>query len=72
MNPQIANVSEEGDVYKFTLSGLNVSLANALRRTILADIKTLAFYTENYKDGECTIQVNTSRLHNEILKHRLS
>jgi len=72
MNPQIANVSEEGDIYKFTLSGLNVSLANALRRTILADIKTLAFYTENYKDGECTIQVNTSRLHNEILKHRLS
>lgn len=72
MNPQISNVSEEGDIYKFTLSGLNISLANALRRTILADIKTLTFYTENYKDGECAIQVNTSRLHNEILKHRLS
>jgi DNA-directed RNA polymerase alpha subunit len=72
MNPQLSNISEEGDVYTFTLSGLNVSLANALRRTVLADIKTLVFYTENYKDNECTIHDNTTRLHNEILKHRLS
>jgi len=72
MNPQLSNISEEGDVYTFTLSGLNVSLANALRRTVLADIKTLVFYTENYKDNECAIDTNTTRLHNEILKHRLS
>jgi DNA-directed RNA polymerase alpha subunit len=72
MNPTLSNISEEGDVYKFTLSGLNVSLANALRRTILSDIKTLVFYTEIYKENECKIHVNTTRLHNEILKHRLS
>jgi len=72
MNPQLSNITEDGDVYTFTLSGLNVSLANALRRTILSDIKTLAFYTENYKDNQCTIDINTTRLHNEILKHRLS
>jgi DNA-directed RNA polymerase subunit L len=72
MNPQISNISEIGDIYKFTINNINVSLANAIRRTILADIKTLAFYTENYKDNECTVQINTTRLHNEILKHRLS
>jgi DNA-directed RNA polymerase alpha subunit len=72
MNPQLSNISEDGDVYTFTLSGLNVSLANAIRRTILSDIKTLTFYTENYKDNQCMIDVNTTRLHNEILKHRLS
>lgn len=72
MNPQLSNISEEGDIFTFTLSGINVSLANALRRTVLADIKTLTFYTENYKDNQCTVHVNTTRLHNEILKHRLS
>ena len=72
MNPTLSNISEEADLYKFTLSGINVSLANAIRRTILSDIPTLAFYTEDYKDNQCNISVNTSRLHNEILKHRLS
>jgi DNA-directed RNA polymerase II subunit RPB3 len=72
MNPTISNISELGDIYKFTLSNINVSLANAIRRTILSDIPTLVFYTETYNDNQCTIQVNTTRLHNEILKHRLS
>jgi len=72
MNPMLSNISEEGDVYKFTLSGVNVSLANAIRRTILSDIQTLTFYTENHKENQCNIAVNTTRLHNEILKHRLS
>jgi DNA-directed RNA polymerase alpha subunit len=72
MNTTLTNVSEDGDVLKFTLSGLNVSLANAIRRVILSDIPTLAFYTETYNDNQCTIYVNTGRLHNEILKHRLS
>jgi len=72
MNPTISNISEIGDVYKFTLSNINVSLANAIRRTILSDIPTLVFYTETYNDNQCNIIVNTTRLHNEILKQRLS
>ena len=72
MNPQISNLSEIGDAYKFTISNINVSLANAIRRTILSDIPTLAFYTETYNDNQCNVQVNTTRLHNEILKQRLS
>jgi DNA-directed RNA polymerase alpha subunit len=72
MNTNISNVSEVGDVYKFSLSNINVSLANALRRCILSDIPTLAFYTENYEDNQCIVHVNTTRLHNEFLKHRLS
>jgi len=72
MNPSISKISEENGVYKFTLAGLNVSLANAIRRTILSDIPTLVFYTETYNDNKCNILVNTSRFHNEIIKHRLS
>ena len=69
MNPIISNISEDGDVYKFTLSGINVSLVNAIRRTILSDIPTMAFDTELIPDQQnCEILINTGRLHNEILK----
>ena len=72
MNPTFSSASEEKDVYSFTLSNINVSLANAIRRIILSEIPTLVFYTENYKDNKCKITSNTSRLHNEIIKQRLS
>ena len=64
---QFKHLSEEEGIYRFQLSHLNVSLANALRRTILNDIPTYAF-----EEAKCDIQINTGRLHNEILKHRLS
>ena len=70
MNPVISNISEDGDIYKFTLSDINVSLANAIRRTILSDIPTLVFDAENRE--KCVVEKNTGRLHNEILKHRLT
>ena len=73
MNPSLTNISnEDNNILKFTLSGVNVSLANALRRTILSDIPIVAIYTQTYNDNHCDINVNTSRLHNEILKQRLS
>jgi DNA-directed RNA polymerase alpha subunit len=72
MNPTISNISEEGDLYKFTLSDINVSLANAIRRTILSDIPINIIKTENYIDNQCNITINTTRLHNEILKQRIS
>ena len=70
MNPTIASISETNDVYKFTLSGLNVSLVNAIRRTILSDIPTVVFDADDSE--HCIVHINTGRLHNEILKHRLS
>jgi DNA-directed RNA polymerase subunit L len=72
MNPIIDSVSEENGCLKFTLSGINVSLANALRRTIISNIKTVVFRTTPYEENKCSIIVNTSRLNNEILKQRLS
>lgn len=72
MNPKIIKSSEENGTYEFTLSGVNVSLANALRRTIISDIPINVIRTDSHETNECTILVNTSRLHNEILKQRLS
>jgi DNA-directed RNA polymerase II subunit RPB3 len=72
MNPTIKDVLTENNILKFTLSHINMSLANALRRVILSEIPTLAFITEFHETNQCNISVNTSRLHNEIIKHRLS
>jgi DNA-directed RNA polymerase subunit L len=72
MNPAITSILEDRDILRFTLSGVNVSLANGLRRIILSDIDTVVFRTETYNDNQCTIYDNTGRLHNEIVKQRLS
>ena len=72
MNPQLKQISEDHDLLQFTLSNINVSLANALRRTILNDIPTVVLGTDIYQDNKCKIQTNTGRLHNELLKQRLS
>ena len=72
MNPQISQIEEDGDVYKFTLSDIDVSIANALRRTILSEIPINVIHTETHEENQCTISINTTRLHNEIMKQRLS
>lgn len=72
MNPVLSQISEEGDIYRFTLSGINVSFANAIRRTILSDIPINVIETDTHENNKCTITINTGRLHNEIIKHRLS
>jgi DNA-directed RNA polymerase subunit L len=72
MNPTLKHLSEDHDIMKFTLSNINVSLANAIRRTIINDIPTVVLGTEIYQDNKCKIEVNTGRLHNELVKQRLS
>ena len=38
---KISNLDENDDVLKFTLSGVNVSYANSIRRILLSNIPTL-------------------------------
>jgi DNA-directed RNA polymerase alpha subunit len=71
MNPHVELI-DNADLLSFTLSGINVSLANALRRTIISDIKTVVFRTTPYEQNKCTVIHNTSRLNNEVVKQRLS
>ena len=72
MNPKIDNVSEDDGILTFTLSGVNVSFANAIRRTLLSDIPQVVFRTTPYEENKANITINTSRFNNEILKQRLS
>ena len=73
MNPTIDFLETEDDSHlRFCLSNANVSIANGLRRTILADIPIVVFRTAPHEKNNATIQINTGRMNNEILKQRLS
>ena len=70
--PRIVSKTDERGELRFTIDKINVSLANSIRRTILSDIPTFVFRTCPYSECKASITTNTSRLHNEILKQRLS
>ena len=72
MNPILEPLDTDDDSFGFTLSGVNVSLANGLRRTIISDIPLVVFRTTPNEQNKCNIITNTSRLNNEIIKQRLS
>jgi DNA-directed RNA polymerase subunit L len=72
MDPRISNLTEENGALKFTLTECNMSIANALRRIIVSDIPTFVFRTYPYSENKAEIRHNTTRLHNEIIKQRLS
>jgi DNA-directed RNA polymerase subunit L len=65
--PVLANEDVHDDMLSFTLKNTDVSIANALRRTILGDIKAVVM-----AKTDCNISVNTTRFNNEILKQRLA
>ena len=70
-NSYVSSKIEEKGVLKFTLSGINISIANGLRRTILSDIPVLAFKTFPHNENQAEFIINTTRFNNEILKQRL-
>ncbi len=60
------------DELRFTLSGVNVSFANSIRRILLSEIPLVVFRVSPSDKNKCTIISNTCGLNNEIVKHRLS
>ena len=72
--PIIKDFLDEDDILRFTITNIDVSFVNAIRRTILSDINVccIEFDSNGVDNKSIDITVNTGRLHNEILKHRLS
>lgn len=66
--PKVKDGIENKGLYTFTIEDANVSIVNAVRRTILSDIPNVVFDTN--KDAT-NFEINTCKLHNEILKQRL-
>ena len=65
MNPQVEPFTTHKHLFGFTLSGVNVSLANAIRRTVLSDIPAVVFRTSPHELNKCTVIKNTTRFNNE-------
>ena len=69
---KVSNVDEKNGTLTFTLSNVNVSYANGLRRIIISDIPIIAIESSPYDKNNVSILVNKSRLNNELIKQRLS
>ena len=52
--------------------GLDKSIVNSLRRTLLSEIPCVAFRVEEGTKKDIIMEVNNTSLHNEFLMHRLS
>lgn len=61
---KITNIKKEGSTISFEVSGINASIANALRRAVISKVPTLAIEDVRFYD-------NSSILNDEILAHRL-
>lgn len=72
MKPAINITEDTPEKLRFTLSNSDVSIANSLRRVLISEIPTVGIVTDTHENNKCDITKNTSRFHNEILKHRLS
>ena len=70
MEPQLRIDGAPGPTTRFTLRSTDVSIANGLRRVILSEIPCVVLASE--QPGGITIEKNTSRLNNELVKQRLS
>lgn len=69
---KLDNFEISNDFMTFTMKNINVSLVNALRRTILSEIPCVVFRTMPYEKSLVNISKNTTRLNNEIIKQRIS
>ena len=71
MSKLISNINNNNNVLTFDINNSNnnfkISLSNALRRTIMNDVKCYAVDTENIEIIE-----NTGTIDNELLKSRLA
>ncbi|ASJ00136.1 DNA-directed RNA polymerase subunit D [Thermococcus gorgonarius] len=65
MEPKFEILEKKEDALKFILRGVDVAFANALRRTILAEVPTFAV-------DEVEFFENDSALFDEIIAHRLA
>ena len=72
MNPQLSKLENKDETLLFTINGIDVCIANSIRRILLSDIKTFVFKTFPYEENKTEIIANTTRFNNEILKQRLS
>ena len=71
MNPKVSEKTDDNGALKFKLSGVDKSIANAIRRIILSDIPSVVFRTFPHSENRVNIIKNNTRFTNEMLKQRI-
>tara|TARA_A100001015_G_scaffold280852_1_gene343505 strand:+ start:2462 stop:3589 length:1128 start_codon:yes stop_codon:yes gene_type:complete len=71
-NVNIKNLEELDNILSFTIENINVSYVNAIRRILHANIPIIVFKTNPYSENKVNIEINKTRLNNELIKQRLS
>ena len=76
-DPSISNVEFKNDILSFMISGsesygLDKSMINCIRRTILTDIPTVAFRVDENTKKDIHVNENTGSIHNEMILQRIS
>ena len=71
-NVNIKNLEESDNILSFTIENINVSYVNAIRRILHANIPIIVFKTNPYSENKVNIEINKTRLNNELIKQRLS
>ncbi|OQX22389.1 MAG: hypothetical protein BWK75_00875 [Candidatus Altiarchaeales archaeon A3] len=61
---EITNFKKKNNIVSFTIKGINIAMANAIRRAIITNVPIAAI-------EKVTIDKNSSALADEILAHRL-
>ena len=69
---KISNLEENNNILKFSISNINVSYVNALRRVLLSEIPCIVIKTEPHEENNVNIITNKTRLNNELIKQRIS
>ena len=72
----ISDIAHGNGGLQFTISGshengLDKGVINAIRRTLLSDIPTVAFDTDPTDGGDIKMVTNDTSLHNEMMLHRV-
>jgi len=71
MEPKVVSIGTEEGELNFELVDTEVSVANAIRRIALTQIKSLVFRGFPHRENLINIIKNTSKFNNEYLKHRI-
>jgi DNA-directed RNA polymerase II subunit RPB3 len=61
----------ENDTIRFDVENCNPSFVNSIRRTIITDVQSVSFDTEDYNNSDLQVLKNTTSLHNEFILHRM-
>ena len=67
----VATNVEDPYLLKFTLENTTASFANSIRRTIISEVDTAGFDTEDYNSSSVRVIENTYGIHNEFILHRI-